>query len=77
MAKRIITISREFGSGGRFMGKEVAKNLVSPIMIRISLDGLQNSPGSHRSTFRKMLNYLPRKDCLPMLFLVVILQENR
>lgn len=28
MAKRIITISREFGSGGRFMGKEVAKNLV-------------------------------------------------
>ena len=28
MAKRIITISREFGSGGRFMGKEVAKNFV-------------------------------------------------
>lgn len=27
MAKRIITISREFGSGGRFMGKEVAKKL--------------------------------------------------
>lgn len=25
MAKRIITISRAFGSGGRFMGKEVAK----------------------------------------------------
>ena len=27
MAKRIITISREFGNGGRFMGKEVAKKL--------------------------------------------------
>ncbi len=27
MAKRIITISRELGSGGRFMGKEVAKKL--------------------------------------------------
>ena len=27
MAKRIITISREFGSGGRFIGKEVAKQL--------------------------------------------------
>ena len=26
MAKRIITISREFGSGGRFIGEEVAKN---------------------------------------------------
>ena len=27
MTKRIITISREFGSGGRFIGEEVAKNL--------------------------------------------------
>ena len=25
MTKRIITISREFGSGGRFIGEEVAK----------------------------------------------------
>ena len=27
MEKRIITISREFGSGGRFIGEEVAKQL--------------------------------------------------
>ena len=27
MEKRIITISREFGSGGRFIGEEVAKKL--------------------------------------------------
>ena len=27
MAKRIITISREFGSGGRFIVEEVAKEL--------------------------------------------------
>ena len=27
MAKRVITISREFGSGGRFIGEEVAKKL--------------------------------------------------
>lgn len=27
MAKRIITISREFGSGGRFLGEEVTKKL--------------------------------------------------
>lgn len=27
MAKRIITISREFGSGGRFIGEQVAKKL--------------------------------------------------
>ena len=27
MKKRIITISREFGSGGRFIGEETAKKL--------------------------------------------------
>ncbi len=27
MAKRIITISREYGSGGRFIGEEVARKL--------------------------------------------------
>ena len=27
MTKKIITISREFGSGGRFIGEEVAKEL--------------------------------------------------
>ena len=27
MAKRIITISREFGSGGRFIGEELSKKL--------------------------------------------------
>ena len=27
MANKIITISREFGSGGRFVGEEVAKKL--------------------------------------------------
>ena len=27
MAIRIITISREFGSGGRFIGEELAKKL--------------------------------------------------
>ena len=27
MANKIITISREFGSGGRFIGEEVAKKL--------------------------------------------------
>ena len=27
MAKRIITVSRELGSGGRFIGEEAAKEL--------------------------------------------------
>lgn len=33
MKNRIITISREFGSGGRTIGKLVAKNLKFPAMI--------------------------------------------
>ena len=32
MAKRIITISREFGSGGHDIGMEVAKRLNIPIL---------------------------------------------
>ena len=35
MAKRIITISREFGSGGRFISEEVERNLALHIMTRI------------------------------------------
>ena len=31
MEKRIITISREFGSGGRFIGEEVAKKIKKKI----------------------------------------------
>lgn len=34
MTKRIITISREFGSGGRFIGEEVTKKLLSLIKIQ-------------------------------------------
>ena len=54
MAKRIITISREFGSGGRFIGEEVAKKLELLIMIKMLLMRLQKSPVYHRSIFRKM-----------------------
>lgn len=57
MKKRIITISREFGSGGRFIGEEVAKKLELLIMIRISLMRLQKSLVYLRNIFRKMQNY--------------------
>lgn len=77
MTKRIITISREFGSGGRFIGEDCQRNLVLHIMTRISLGRLQNSLDYRLSIFRKILNYLQRKDCFPMLFQDVILQENQ
>ena len=65
MAKRIITISREYGSWE------------SNIMTRISSERLQNSQDFRRNIFRKTQNYLPRKDYLPMLFRVVISQEDQ
>ena len=54
MAKRIITISREFGSGGRFIGEEVArmlgisyydKNIISQIAEKsgLSLEYIQEN----------------------------------
>ena len=43
MAKRIITISREFGSGGRFIGEEVAKKLGIAEESGLSPDYIQES----------------------------------
>ena len=80
MKKRIITISREFGSGGRFIGGEAGKKLLGslelPIMTKISSARLQKSPVCLRNIFRKMQNYLRRKDYLHMHLPDVISQEN-
>ena len=77
MEKRIITISREFGSGGRFIGEEVARNLGFPIMTRISSDRLQSSQDFHWNISGKMPNCLRRKAYLPMHFPDVISQGNQ
>ena len=51
MEKRIITISREFGSGGRFIGEETAKklgityydkNIINEIAEKSGLSSLQS-----------------------------------
>ena len=64
MAKRIITISREFGSGGRFIGEEIAKKL--GILIKRLSMRLQKSLVYLRNIFRKMQSYLRKKVCLHM-----------
>ena len=76
MAKRIITISREFGSGGRFIGEKVAKKLGITYYDKISSVRLQKSLVYHQNIFRKAQSYLPKKDYLPMHLPDVILQEN-
>ena len=78
MAKRIITISREFGSGGRFIGEEVAKKLGIAYYDKDIIGmRLQKSLVYHRSIFRKMRNYLRKKVCLHMHLPDVISQENQ
>ena len=47
MTKRIITISREFGSGGRFIGEEVANKLGVYIIIPLTFPILQAFPPVH------------------------------
>ena len=77
MAKRIITISREFGSGGRFIGEEVAKNLELLIMTKILSMRLQKSLVYLRNIFKKMQSYLRREACLHMHLPDVISPENQ
>ena len=45
MASKIITISREFGSGGRSIGREVAKQLDIPFYDKELVDQIAVSPG--------------------------------
>ena len=62
MVKRIITISREFGSGVCVLSEKKSleeagayydKNVINEIT--------QKSPDYRQNTFRKMQNYLPKK----------------
>ena len=76
MAKRIITISREFGSGGRFIGEEVAKKLGITYYDKNIISEIAEKSVYHQNTFRKAQSYLPKKDYLPMHLPDVILQEN-
>lgn len=61
MAKRIITISREFGSGGRFIGEEVAKKLGIAYYDKDIIGKI-----AEHAVFWKAANYPQEKACLRM-----------
>ena len=61
MGKRIITISREFGSGGRFIGMEVAQKLGVKYYDKEMI-------GQIAEQSRRMRNCHPRRGYLPMRF---------
>lgn len=57
MKNRIITISRQFGSGGRTIGKEVAKELGIPCYDQILIDKIASESGLSRDFIREQGEY--------------------
>ena len=61
MAKRIITISREFGSGGRFIGEEVAKKLGIPYYDKNIIGQIAEKSGLSPEYIQENAELSPKK----------------
>ena len=59
MTKKIITISRAFGSGGRTIGKEVAKRLGIPCYDKELVDRVAEESGFHADFIEEAGEYAP------------------
>ena len=59
MTKKIITISREFGSGGRTIGKEVAARLGIPYYDKELVDRVAAESGFHADFIEEAGEYAP------------------
>ena len=77
MAKRIITISREFGSGGRFIGEKVAKKLGIAYYDKNIINDIAEKSGLSPEYVQKNAEFLRKKDYLHMHLPDVISQENQ
>ncbi len=58
---KVITISREFGSGGRFIGEEVAKKLNIPFYDKEILEKVAEQTGFVKEYVEKLAEYAPSK----------------
>ena len=76
MKKRIITISREFGSGGRFIGEEAAKKLGIAYYDKNIINEIAEKSGLSPEYVQESAELSPKKDYLHMHLPDVILQEN-
>ena len=54
MTKKIITISRAFGSGGRTIGKQVAERLGIPFYDKELVDAVQRKAASTRISLKRL-----------------------
>lgn len=61
MKKRIITISREFGSGGRTIGKQVAAKLGIPCYDKELIEQLADETGLAKKYIEEQGEYAPSK----------------
>ena len=61
MAKKIITISREFGSGGRFIGEEVAKKLGIAYYDKNIINEIAEKSGLSPEYIQESAELSPRK----------------
>ena len=74
MVKRIITISREFGSGGRFIGEEVAKKLGIAYYDKNIINEIAEKSGSLPEYVQELY---PKKGLFAYAFGGVTLPENQ
>ena len=63
MSKRIITISREFGSGGRTIGKEVADRLGIPCYDSELIQKIAEESGFAENYVKEAGEYTPAASC--------------
>lgn len=66
---KIITISREFGSGGRTIGKEVAKKLGIPCYDKEFIEKIAEETGYAEEFIEKEGEYAPTSNALSYMFL--------
>ena len=69
MAKRIITISREFGSGGRFIGEEVAQQLGIAYYSENIIDQIAQQSGLSPEYIEENAELSPKKGFFAYAFL--------
>ena len=75
MKQTIITISREFGSGGHFIGEEVSKRLGIPFYDKNIIQQIAEKPDFPRILSKNSPNMLHLKICLPTLLWDGIIPE--
>ena len=69
MSAKILTISREFGSGGRFIGEEIAKKLGMKYYDKGIIETLEKETGLDRDFIEKSGEYAPAKGIFAYSFL--------